>query len=354
MNRIVAQAPSNIAIIKYMGKVDSQKNLPANPSLSMTLNRLRTEVELNWVPGGEKALQVQWIHDAVVAGFRSPSLSDAGIAKVSRHIERVFEELPVLLRSLGLSPSIPRGGILEIRSANTFPEAAGIASSASSFAALTLAAAAVLCRESLVSFLKAFEQDVRLKQSLSGISRQGSGSSCRSFDGPWVKWEGDQAYPVTPSLRMPELSDLVVLVGKGAKEVSSSEAHQRVLSSPLWRGRVERASRRVQDAEEAIALGEWKSLVQWAWQDFWEMHSLFHTAQKNFTYWLPESVAILKWIQPFVEKGECLVTMDAGPHVHILVSQERSAYWLHKIRDTFPGLEILEDTQGKGASLCLN
>ncbi len=343
--RILAQAPSNIAIVKYMGKSDTALNLPAQPSVSMTLNSLRTFVELRRVESNR--MNLVWVGDESLQGFASPKISSAGIEKFTRHLDRMWNELPGVLRRWDLRVESAPAQI-EIRSANTFPEASGIASSASSFAALTLAAAAMISGDQLETFEKIYSQENELRRALARLSRRGSGSSCRSFEGPWVRWEAESATAVES--RLPELSDLIVLTGEGMKEVSSSEAHRRVTESPLWSGRVERATQREREASQAIGDGNWKTMVRIAWEELWEMHSLFHTSQQPFTYWNPMSVEILKWIRPHVERAECLVTMDAGPHVHILVPQSESERWKNLLKEKFPTQKILLDKSSPGAS----
>ena len=84
------------------------------------------------------------------------------------------------------------------------------------------------------------------------------------------------------------------------------------------------------------------------------MHSLFHTSPQPFTYWVPETVALLKFLAPFVESTAApapVVTLDAGPNVHVLVPASEKRAWSERLRQAFPGLEVLEDHCGRGASI---
>jgi diphosphomevalonate decarboxylase len=355
-----ASAPSNIALIKYMGKRDASRNLPANPSLSLTLESLRTYVEIS---RDSSENGTHWIHalpefardaSARLRGpFRHaenpevPILSEAGVSKVIRHVERLRAALPALLASHGLECD-PSGGI-GIRSANTFPSASGIASSASSFAALTLACAAAMSADP-DELGRAFARDESLRRELSALSRLGSGSSCRSIEGPWVLWEGESASPI--ETRMPELVDIVLLIAAGPKLVSSSQAHAQVTTSPLWDGRVERVVHRLETVEAALGEGDLNTLARTAWAEMWEMHSLFHTCSEPFTYWEPMTIEALNWLSPHLRVGNPpIVTLDAGPNVHVLVPLSDAGEWEQRIRTRFPRLPLLIDTQGRGARI---
>jgi diphosphomevalonate decarboxylase len=347
---ITAKAPSNIALVKYMGKVSVEGNLPANGSLSMTLDSLCT---LARVRRGRAGLQ--WNADLFsghekVGSFPAivPALSENGRQRILRHAQRVLEEAPQVLAAHGLEVRLPEG--LELGAANTFPAASGIASSASSFAAVTWSVAASLV-ESFDEFQKAWSDSISLKRALASISRKGSGSSCRSMEGPFVRWEGEAAWRVD-GVQLPEMTDLVLLAGKEEKEVSSSDAHKRVLSSPLWQGRVERVAHRLEQVQSALRNGDFMALSNTVWEESWEMHSLFHTSKPPFTYWLPRSLELLRFLmkpESAVGLAPPVVTMDAGPNVHLLVPTAEAQEWRSRIQIAFPGLEVLEDRCGSGA-----
>jgi diphosphomevalonate decarboxylase len=163
-----------------------------------------------------------------------------------------------------------------------------------------------------------------------------------------VLW--DHAYAQSVSSSLVELTDLVMLVSSAAKDVSSSQAHQRVLSSPLWENRVERATCRVRQLQSALAQGHLSEVAQLAWSEMWEMHSLFHTSAEPFTYFEPQTLAILKWVSPFLKDPHPpIVTLDAGPNVHLLVETSRASEWRKRIQHQFPDLTVLQDHQGHGA-----
>jgi diphosphomevalonate decarboxylase len=355
-----------------MGKRDAMSNLPENGSISVTLEDLCTLASLEESGEGSGLrfsnelpdFAATWKPRHEAPGCEllkplSPPLSPAGSSKVLKHIERVFESCEALLPSFGLKTRSVHGRSFTLRTANTFPQASGIASSASAFAAVTLVSAQARA-EHPAQFADLFKTDLNLKRALARLSRRGSGSSCRSFEGPWVEWEDERAF--AHDFRTPTLAHFVVVVSADAKEVSSSEAHAMIKTSPLWAGRVERVGVRLKALRHALSKGELHSISQIAWADSWEMHSLFHTAERPFTYWQPGSVRVLRALKPLVEGMQTanpvvtpivtpIVTMDAGPNVHILVPEEQREAFRKQLLILFSDLRILEDGEGRGAVL---
>ena len=299
-----SSAPSNIALIKYMGKEPG--NQAVNPSLSMTLSNFQTQVEL------EISSEDHW----------KPLPGSAPLKEAST--KRFVDFFVSLKKKAGIHQNF------EIRSGNNFPSDAGLASSASSFAALTKAA--------LTAFADLKKEKIPSPLEMANISRTGSGSSCRSFFSPWCRWEGEKVHAVLSAL--PPLVDLVAVVDGGFKKVSSSEAHKKVQTSPLFHGRVERAKNRLQKMEAAMAAGNFQVVAELSWEELWDMHSLFHTAQPPFFYFAPETITILRWVENFWEKNGKgpIATIDAGPNVHLLVPAHEVTYY----REQLPPLKFLE------------
>ncbi|MEN0058469.1 MAG: diphosphomevalonate decarboxylase [Bdellovibrio sp.] len=294
MNQVLVSAPSNIALIKYMGKIEGSGNKPTNASLSYTLENLRSYVRLTLL---ENATADQW--KALERRDLQPlELSIKGQERFLRHLQNLKEKWQVQ-------------GFFLVESANNFPSDCGLASSASSFAALTLAAAQMFQKLKPQSW----GEDTKL---LSEFSRQGSGSSCRSLFSPWALWQEEYAQPV--ALNMSHLHHMVVVVEDGKKEVSSSEAHKRVTTSPRFYGRVDRADLRLRDLMQALQFEDWHMARQIVWDEFMDMHRLFETSQPAFGYMTEASKKVLEDCQAFWRKWQDgpLVTMDAGANVHML------------------------------------
>lgn len=285
--KVRASAPSNIALIKYMGKVASSGNKPTNPSISYTLDHLITQVELEKIDGSED----RW-EPLKEQGFGDIELSEKGRAKFLTHFALLKKEMN-------------GHGSWLIRSANNFPSDCGLASSASSFAALTRAAAA--------AFKPGFDE-----KTLSKLSRKGSGSSCRSFFTPWAVWEDEGARAA--DVPYSGLLHAAVIVHAGVKEVSSSDAHVRVATSPKFEGRPERAEQRLRELVSAMRESDWASSYKLIKAEFEDMHQLFESSAEPFRYRNKKSQAVVdacQHIWNFKNDGPW-VTMDAGPNVHLL------------------------------------
>ncbi|MCB0412162.1 MAG: diphosphomevalonate decarboxylase [Bdellovibrionales bacterium] len=296
-----AEAPSNIALIKYMGKADPASNLPTNSSLSYTLNHLRTCVEIKEIEGDRD----RWI-PLRAKGYFELELSEKGQ-------QRFLKYFNFLKSAWGIE------GNFILASANNFPSDCGLASSASSFAALTRATFELACsRKEVPSAMKDLTQE-----DLADFSRQGSGSSCRSFFSPFSLWDGKGVREL--ALPIETLLHSVVVVESKVKEVSSSEAHLRVAKSRLFPGRIERAEKGLQDLLSALRHSDWKAAYQICWAEFWDMHALFESCEVPFGYMLPESLMVLRRLQQhWSHLGDGpLVTMDAGPNVHLLFREDQ-------------------------------
>lgn len=289
-------APSNIALIKYMGKTDAGGNHPTNSSLSYTLEHLRTFVRLTPSEKDQwKLLRRE--------GLEPMELSAKGQERFVKHFQNLKENWRVEQNFL-------------IESANNFPSDCGLASSASSFAALTLAAAQ--------SFQKINPQpwgDDRKK--LSELSRQGSGSSCRSLFSPWGLWQAEYAEPL--KLEYTHLHHMVIIVEAAKKEISSSEAHRLVTTSPRFQGRVERAEIRLKDLIHSLRFQDWSIAIQICWDEFMDMHRLFETSTPAFSYMTEDSRTVLQELQKnFASKADGpIVTMDAGANIHLLFRRDQ-------------------------------
>ncbi|MBI2712209.1 MAG: hypothetical protein HYX41_05020 [Bdellovibrio sp.] len=355
MSKIIrVKAPSNIALVKYMGKKDFSKNLPANSSLSMTLSNLSTLVELrSGVGKGDQIFLDAQLPEGLPPSqsrWEVPKLDSKNFLRIENHFKRVVESAPPILDLLHLPMQVPTG--LVLRTANCFPASSGIASSASSFAALTLAFLACLAKDTQ-KFIDLYNEysltDHPLNQQVAALARSGSGSACRSLQGPWVEWSesGVQSWK---SSRLPEMAHFVLLVRTQPKTVGSSEAHKRVLSSPLWVGRAERANTRVDRVRNAIQQGDLKILAHEVWKEAWEMHSLFHTSDLPFTYWQGGTLKALEFFSKFLD-GEFppIVTLDAGPNPHLIVPMEHRDLWKRRLQESFSEMEVLEDSHGRGA-----
>ncbi|MGQ3889924.1 diphosphomevalonate/mevalonate 3,5-bisphosphate decarboxylase family protein [Legionella sp. CNM-1927-20] len=306
-----AQAPANIALIKYMGKKDDAHNIPANPSLSYTLNNLLTSVTLETQPGKKDFWEP--LH---IPGALPFTLSEPAQARFLKHLD-------FLKQHFGYT------GSFIVRSSNNFPHGSGLASSASSFAALTICAVRALCDCLKIPLPSVLEQ--------AQLSRLGSGSSCRSFFSPWALWEEENVSNI--ELPYTKFYHQVIIISHQEKDVPSSQAHQLVKTSPLYQERPERARQNLNALIEAFKAKVWEKAFEICWQEFQDMHQLFITCDNPFTYITDNTKLVLKNLQTLWDQhGDGpIVTMDAGPNIHLLYRPEQTEMALQFKRDYLVG-----------------
>lgn len=305
LRRWTADAPSNIALVKYMGKTENDptvKNRPTNNSLSYTLPHLRSVVQLEHDPS---MTSTTWepLTQFGEKQYAPLALSEKGIARFAAHLE-------LMKNHFGFK------GHFKIRSANGFPSDCGLASSASSFAALTKVA--------MIALSELTGKATPTVAEAADWSRKGSGSSCRSFFEPWSLWTPEHVGDIPQLNRYGDLIHQVIVVNETVKTVSSSEAHKRVTSSLLFAGRPNRADMRAMDFINALEKNQWEEAYQIAWAEFWDMHALFETSQPAFGYMTDGSLEVLRFVRDlWTREGHGpLVTMDAGPNVHLLYQND--------------------------------
>ena len=220
----------------------------------------------------------------------------------------------------------------EIQSANNFPSDCGLASSASSFAALTLAAHEFYLNDTQAKDTAGQIKKVFSRSQLAAFSQKGSGSSCRSFFEPWSLWLASGAERI--ELPYTLLKHQVLLCDESIKSVSSSEAHKRVLTSDMFSGRISRAEERLKDFVSAVRTENWKSAFEICWNEFWDMHVLFQTSRPAFFYMNTATLSALQLLhQAWVATGDGpLITMDAGSNIHLLYRPDQEIQYKEVIK----------------------
>jgi diphosphomevalonate decarboxylase len=289
-----AAAPANIALIKYWGARDLARVLPANPSISMTLSLCVSRSTVEHL-GGEGGDEVFLAGDGGELAPAPPPFAD-----------RVRAHLEVLRRATGT------GGRFRVATANTFPAAAGIASSASGFAALTLA----------VTRAVGLEIEPRRLSDLA--RRSGSGSAARSLFGGFVEWpagkgEGEAyAVPLAPAGHW-DLRDVIALVETAPKEVSSLEGHRRAPTSPYYASRLGLLPARLEAVRRAIAGRDLGALGPVVEEEAIDLHLIAMSSRPPIFYWAPATLAVLAAVRQLRRDGiGAWATMDAGANVHVL------------------------------------
>lgn len=303
-----------------MGKTDSSLNKPTNSSFSFCLEKLRTYVRIKANPELQQDTWAQYTRE----DLRPIELSEKGKTKFLNHFALLKKEFKM-------------SDNFEIQSANNFPSDCGLASSASSFAALTLAA-----HEWLIKHSETSKMGYRPKE-LAKLSQKGSGSSCRSFFSPWSLWHSEGAEAI--QIPYTNLKHQVLLCDESIKLVSSSEAHIRVLTSDLFKGRVERAEARLQKLITSMRAENWKESFEICWNEFWDMHALFHTSVPSFMYMNANTMRALTALHnAWLKKGDGpLITMDAGSNIHLLYRPDQKSDYFNVINEFRSQMPIWTD-----------
>ncbi len=328
-----AIVPSNIAFIKYWGKRDEKAQWPTNNSLSMTLSNARTETKAALISGSE--------HEIWVAKTPGGPLERVYDGKAKRHLDFLSQELN-------------SKQCLRIESRNTFPTGAGIASSASGLGALTLAAISALTNQASFDGL---ETAGFPRQRLAALARLGSGSATRSFFPGFVAWDaGDEPNrQVVSQVVSPEdwlLADLIVVVAKEEKTISSTEGHRSAWTSPLFLPRLAGLKERFQHVEDSLKNRDLTRLGEAIEAEALEMHAVMMTSTPPIHYLTKESFAFITWLRQMRSKGlPAYFTIDAGPNIHVITELKHSDLVKTAIFEAFPHSEIIVDHVGHGPTI---
>ncbi len=321
-------APSNIAFLKYWGKKDALLQWPANDSLSMTLNQLSSRTTAFMHEADDHIFQFQGeVLERAHTSFR----------KVYQHLDRIAD-------TYGFQEK------LSVSSSNSFPTGAGIASSASGLAALTLAALACWTHSGSITDLEAKGFS---REHLAHLARMGSGSAGRSLFGGYVQWQAgshadrQKILALYPAEHW-QLHDTIVLFSHSEKSKSSTAAHGDAWSSILFRPRIAGASERMKAMLKALDERNLAELGPLLETEALEMHAVMMTTLPP-QYYLTE--ASVEFIAAFrrarqEDRFQAYFTIDAGPNIHIL--HEGSAALVHWLAETFPTLPLLHDNVGEG------
>lgn len=316
-----AQASPNIAFIKYWGNRDQTLRLPANGSISMNLDGLFTRTTVSFQPSLP-------LDELVLNGH---PVTGAALERVSAVLDAVRNMAAIEDRA-------------EVISENNFPSGTGIASSASAFAALALAASGD-------AGLELSERD------LSRLARRGSGSACRSIPGGIVEWQagtGDEdsfAFSIAPPEHWP-LADCVAVVSREHKATGSTVGHALADTSPLQPPRVADAPRRLDLCRRAIMEKDFEALAVVTELDSDWMHAVMMTSSPPLLYWQEATLTVMRAVRQWRAAGlPVCYTIDAGPNVHVICPQAEMEAVAGRLR-ALPGVsEVLSAPVGGAARL---
>ena len=318
-----ARACANIAFVKYWGNRDAALRLPYNSSLSMNLHAATTTTSVVFdQPPGRDSVEING----------TPAGAEA--------LERVSKHLDLVRRLGGLSAGAT------VQSENTFPMGAGIASSASGFAALTCAAAVAA----------GLDLDERR---LSALARRGSGSAARSVPTGYVEWhagtDDDSSY--AESIAPPDywdLTDLVAVVSRAHKALGSTDGHAAAEASPLFRARIKSMDATFALMRDALFGRDLARLGEMMEAEALSLHAIAMTGTPSALYWTGGTVELLSSVRQWRDAGlPVYFTLDAGPNVHMVCESahapdvEREARRLHFVDHVLmnrpgPGVAVLD------------
>lgn len=317
-----AKAHTNIALIKYWGKRHEHLILPTNSSLSLTLDGFYTTTNVTF---NEELSEDYFVLD--------------GETVRGEQYRRVTEYLD-LIRNYAGKPHL----YAEINSINQVPTAAGFASSASGFAALAAASTRALG-------LNLTDQE------LSRLTRQGSGSACRSIYGGFAEWQmgtcedgmDSYAVPVAPRDHW-DLRVAAVVLSATMKDVSSREGMKRTVdTSVFYPGWIDSIPTDLTEIKEGIMRRDFEKVGQIAEANCLKMHATTFGASPPFTYWHDTTMAVMQAVQAMRKNGiPAYFTIDAGPNVKVLYLPENEKGVQETLR-TIPGVnDVVLSRSGQG------
>jgi diphosphomevalonate decarboxylase len=327
--KVSESCPSNIALIKYWGKFDGQ--IPANPSISYTLNECKTNTEIEFFADEEFSVQT------FLAGKEEVKFSE----KIERYFQAIEEYLPWILKGKYL-----------IKTENTFPHSSGIASSASGFGAIAK------CLMSLDGhFFGKSDEKFQLKKA-SFLARLGSGSACRSlYDGlvVWGKTEevndssdlfavpysNDEIHPVFKNF-----NDWVLLIHEGEKSVSSTVGHGLMNTNPYAERRFQEAHESFKSLKAILKSGDMTGFIKLVEHEALTLHAMMMMSEPAFILMKTETLTVINKIWEFRKETDLplFFTLDAGANVHLLFPADKNE---DQIKE-FIIKELVQHTQKNG------
>lgn len=301
-------APSNIALVKYWGKKENQ--IPANPSLSFTLNHCKTITTLQFEPKSDKGISF----DLLFEGQPKESFRP----KIQKYFERIQELCPYILDYH-----------FTIDTKNTFPHSSGIASSASGMAALS---ANIIALEKAITTDK---NEAYYNEKASLLARLGSGSACRSIKGNIVVWgetasieNSSDLFGVAFSYEVDSIfenyQDTILLVDKAEKQVSSTVGHELMHNHPFAERRFQQAHENIERLKDILKSGNLEQFIALVESEALTLHAMMMTSMPYFILMKPNTLEIIQQLWKFRQETNTPVcfTLDAGANVHVLYPEK--------------------------------
>lgn len=293
MDRSIVKSYANIAIIKYWGKKDPVKMIPATSSISLTLENLFTETEISFITK-EEAIEK--------TGLASDLLYINGELQNEEQIKKIAKVVNLFRDD--------RSQLVKIDTTNNMPTEAGLSSSSSG-----LSAAIKACN-------KLFDKNLS-REELAQISKFASGSSSRSFFGPVGMWDKDtgEVSEVKTDLKLA----MIVLVLNEEKKIISSRKGMALCmeTSTSFDEWIRQSEIDFENMKKYLSEGDFSKVGDLTEENALRMHETTKNANPPFTYLTEKSFEAMEYVKELRKQGErCYFTMDAGPNVKVLCLEE--------------------------------
>jgi diphosphomevalonate decarboxylase len=321
--KATAVAPSNIAFIKYWGTKDEVLRLPKNPSISMNLSNLLTTTTVEFNNAFKK--------DSVELNGKKETLDNN---RALKHIDRIRRLAKFKTK-------------VKIVTQNNFPTSTGLSSSASGYAALSVAGAAA-------AGLKLSEKE------LSILARQGSGSACRSIPDGFTEWldgnTSDTSYAVSlyPE-KYWDIVDVVAVVSTNKKEISSTEGHKLAATSAFLEKRLELNKEKMKLIKQYMKEKNFTAFGELVESEALELHAIYITSHPSLVYLLPASLKLLHMVKQWRQKGiEVYFTVNTGQDVHLICQKKDEKNVVALVKKIEEVRDIIVNNPANGARLVTN
>lgn len=321
------RSPSNIAFVKYWGKKGHQ--LPANPSLSMTLKECVTETTVKFEPSDKMSVELY--------------LDGKKEDKFAKKIESYLQNLTDLSWMNNVQATI--------HTKNSFPHGTGIASSASGLSAFAL------CLTDYLFHLSG--EDTDFFQVSSFLSRLASGSACRSVYGGFTTWgdvSDEYATPINVHPDFLNLKDTILVINESEKNVSSTAGHGRMSEHAFASARFSQAKNNFDMISVSLKNGDFEKVGEILEIEALALHAMMMTSPKPYILIKPNTLSAIEMIWAFRNQTNLPLyfTLDAGPNLHLIYPDSHQDKIKTFIDNELSSLavKVIQDERGEGPQKC--
>ena len=318
--KATAIAPSNIAFIKYWGKKDEKLRLPENGSISMNLSNLTTTTTVEF--------DLKYKKDNVTIDDKS---DEKEVNRVIKHLDRIRNLAKINLKA-------------KVISKNNFPKSTGLSSSASGFAALTIAG------------VKAAGINLTEKE-LSILARLGSGSACRSIPDGFVEWLNGKNNETSYSISIYkhdywDILDIVVIVSDEKKMLSTSEGHNLAKSSVFFPVRLSHIRDKIKVIKYLLKQKNFEKFGEFIEAEALELHAIMLTSHPSLIYWLSGTLHIMRFVKKCRSDGlSVYFTVNTGQDIHLIIKEKNKNALLNRLKNLLEVKNIIVNRPSQGGRL---